>query len=212
MARCHPFPHTRACSGWLLSDPRLDAHGLRAARRLRPGSYIIVRSDDLPAATRRLLIRRLRRIAAARRCQLLVAGLTPDQAQRLGMDGVHLRDRSRLRATQARQLGLRTSAPVHNGREARAVQRAGIDYALISPLHATRSHPGADPLTMRTWLRLARQSGAQPVALGGMTRARARGLRKVCARARFNPGWAAIDAWETKQQLRTRQKRNCVPT
>ena len=212
MARCHPFLHRRAHSGWLLTDARLAAHGLCAARRLPPGSQIIVRSDDLHAAARRLLIRRLRRIAAARRCRLLVAGVTADQARRLGAQGVHLRTRSRTRAAQARRLGLFTSAPVHDRHQARAARRAGIDHALISPLHATRSHADAAPLSVREWIWLARLSGARPVALGGMTCARYRRLRKFCGGAALVPEWAAIDAWDAMPRPRPGQKRNCVPT
>lgn len=215
MGRCHLSPAVgpnRMPRGWLLTDPRLARHGVVAARQLPPGSPIIVRSDGLPRAARHRLVRHLRRIARARCCPLFIAGVAPDQARRLGADGVHLRTRSAQRAAQARRLGLMTSAPVHSAREARAAARADIGYALISPLYPTRSHAGAATLSVREFFRLARLVSAQPVALGGMTAARHRHLLRRCAGSAITPGWAAIDAWERGTKAPTDQKRNCVPT
>jgi thiamine-phosphate pyrophosphorylase len=118
---------------------------------------------------------------------------------------------------QARRLGLRLSMPVHDGGEARRARRAGADVAFVSPLHATRSHPGAPGLGRKAWLRLARLAGGRAVALGGMTLPRARALRLTAASSGIAPGWAAIDAWsdrETRAAARSgkRQKRNAVPT
>jgi thiamine-phosphate pyrophosphorylase len=92
-------------------------------------------------------------------------------------------------------------------------RRAGADAAFVSPLHPTRSHPGAPALGAAAWLRLARQAGGQRIALGGMTPARARALTRQSAGSGVRPGWAAIDAWvERAAKRRARQKRNCVPT
>lgn len=203
MARCHPSRCGATMRGWLLTDARLAGDGIAAARRLPPGSHIVVRSDVLPPAARRLLIRRLRRIARARQCRVFIAGVSPGQAHRLGADGVHLRARSGVRAAQAQRRGLLTSAPVHDPREARAAARAAIGHALISPLYLTRSHAGAVPLTMRAFMRLARLAGAQPVALGGMTPTRFRALLRRCAGGGLIPDWAAIDAWEDARKIAT---------
>ncbi|NJS15176.1 MAG: thiamine phosphate synthase, partial [Sphingopyxis sp.] len=164
MPYCHHPNH-----GWLLTDARLAGHGLAAARRLPPGSVIIVRSDALQCRERIRLFRQLRRVARARRCLIYIAGATPGAALRLGTDGLHLRDRSRVSAARARRLGLRVSMPVHNRREAAAAARAHTNHALISPLYPTRSHAGTASLSLRQWLTLARQAQAVPVALGGMT-------------------------------------------
>ena len=207
MSCCH---HPRAA--WLLTDARLAGHGVAAARRLRPGSIIILRSDDLDARARSTLARQLKRIARARRLALFVAGMSAARAQQIGADGVHLRSRSAQDASVARRHGLAVSAPVHNRAEARAAAAAHIDYALISPMFATRSHPGARTLPMRQFIRLALMAGAHPVALGGMGPARHRKLQLLGAASGIQSGWAAIDAWETGPSARTRQKRNCVPT
>ena len=117
------------------------------------------------------------------------------------------------RARQARKLNLRLSMPVHDGREARRARRAGADIVFVSPLHATRSHPGAPALGRKAWLRLARLAAARPVALGGMTPPRARMLRRAATGSGIKPGWAAIDAWDQAAAPRgKRQKRKAVPT
>lgn len=195
MAACHPLPRC-----WLFTDARAQGHGLAAARRLPPGGGIVLRSDDLPPAARRALLRRLRTVAVARRLILLVAGVNPDTARRLGAHGVHLRDRSARRAAQARRLGLITSAPVHDAAEARAARLARMALSFVSPLHPTLSHPGAPALGRRRWLALARQAGGKPVALGGMTAARHRALCRVAGPA---IGSAAITAWDKAVQRKT---------
>jgi thiamine-phosphate pyrophosphorylase len=209
MVRCHPPLLPRL---WLLSDERLPVPIAELAARLPPGSGIILRHDHLPAAERWRLLRRLRRIAAARRLTLLLAD-APALAKRWGADGVHLRQRHAGQAAQARRLGLALTMPVHGAGEARAARRAGADAVFVSPLHPTRSHPGAPALGTAAWLRLARQAGGQRIALGGMTPARARALTRQSAGSGVRPGWAAIDAWvERAAKRRARQKRNCVPT
>ena len=188
----HPLP-----SQWLFSDERIAEDMAALAARLPPGSGIVLRHDGLAKGRRWRLARRLMRIARARRLLLLLAG-SPAEARRWGMDGVHLRQHLARDAARARRLGLILTMPVHDAREARGARRAGADVVFISPLYPTRSHPGAPALGVAAWLRLARLAGAQPVALGGMTSARARKLK----RAGGMPGWAAIDAWVEKSAKR----------
>ncbi len=58
--------------------------------------------------------------------------------------------------------------PVHDHREARQARRAGADAAFVSPVFATRSHPGAPSLGKAGSMRLARTLPMVRVALGGM--------------------------------------------
>ncbi|MBL0914980.1 MAG: thiamine phosphate synthase [Sphingopyxis sp.] len=204
MVRRHPLPLR-----WLFSDERAAAGMTALAAILPPGSGIVLRHDSLKPGPRWRLMRRLARVARARKLVLFLAG-SPALAKRWGAEGVHLRQPMAGRAKQAHRLGLIVTMPVHDGREARRAGRANADGAFISPLHPTRSHPGAQPLGRRAWMRLARLTGATPIALGGMTPARARQLKRASA---INPGWAAIDAWNDKAaRRRERQKRNAVPT
>lgn len=222
MTRRHPLPCSRSRAGsplpgvWLFSDERLGASVERLAAHLPPGSGIVLRHDSLAPGARWRLARRLMRIARARGLVVLLAA-PPAIARRWGMGGVHLRQPLARCAAQALRLGLRLSMPVHDGGEARRVRRARADVAFVSPLHPTRSHPGAPGLGRKAWLRLARLAGGQAVALGGMTPPRARALRRAATGSRIVPGWAAIDAWDRKENDATkrrgkRQKRNAVPT
>jgi thiamine-phosphate pyrophosphorylase len=196
-------------NAWLFSDERTVVGIAKLAALLPPGSGIVLRHDSLAPAARWRLLRRLICIARVRRLTVLLAG-PPATARRWGADGVHLRQRDARHAAQARRLGLLLTMPVHDAHEALRARKAGTHGVFISPLHPTRSHSGAPVLGRATWLRLARLSGAQPIALGGMTAARARVLSRASG---IISGWAAIDTWEKKAtKRRKRQKRNAVPT
>lgn len=175
---------------WLFTDARLGDALFAAVAALPPGSGIVLRHDELAAGKRWRHARRL-----ARTGHLLLLAGPPALARRWGADGVHLRQPHAKRAAQAHRLGLIVSMPVHNAREARAARRARADLAFVSPVHVTRSHPGAPALGQKAWLRLARLTGAQAVALGGMTAKRARALYRASSASGLMPGWAAIDAW-----------------
>lgn len=204
----HPLPR-KLPKVWLFSDVRTRADVITLAALLPPGSGVVLRHDSLTPGARWRLLRRLMRVASARGLTVLLAGM-PATAARWGADGVHLRQHDARRAGQARRTGLLVTMPVHNAREARRAHRAASDGVFVSPLHPTRSHPGAPVLGRAVWLRLARLAGGQAIALGGMTPARARALQRARG---ISTGWAAIDAWEEKaSKRRARQKRNAVPT
>lgn len=203
MVRRHPLSKAWPSKAWLpklwlFSDERSAAGALELAALLPPGSGIVLRHDRLAAGPRWRLFRRLMRIARSRGLTVLLAG-TPALAKRWGADGVHLRQHAAMHAVAAHRLGLIVTMPVHDAREARRARRAGADAAFISPLHPTRSHPGAPALGRAAWLRLARLSGAQPIALGGMTAARARKLNHAGGKG---TGWAGIDIWDEKAAKR----------
>ena len=58
----------------------------------------------------------------------------------------------------------------------------------VSPIFATRSHPGGKVLGPARAQRIARKLRVPAIALGGMDAERFRGLD-------WFYGWAAIDAW-----------------
>lgn len=102
----------------------------------------------------------------------------PALARRWRADGAHGR-------FPHRTVGLIRTAPVHDRRE---MARAGpADLLFLSPIFATRSHPGGRTLGRFGFMRLARAARLPVVALGGMDAARWRTLDTY--------GWAAIDAW-----------------
>ena len=159
---------------WLMTDERLGEALWAALRRLPPGSGVVFRHYATPARDRRRLFLRVRRVAHARR-QIVVSARVPLP----GADGVH----------GGRGTGLRT-APAHHRREAIAARRAGAALVFVSPIHPTRSHPGAATLGPMRAARIARGLGLTVIALGGMD---ARAWRRI-ARLGFD-GWAGIDAW-----------------
>lgn len=173
MRRRHPVPRL-----WLMTDERMGAGLWRAVRRLPRGSGIVFRHHATPPAERRKLFSRLLRVARARGLVLVRAGEVPFR----GEMGVHKGALGGLRR------GSLVTWPVHDRREARAAQRAGADVAFVSPVFATRSHPGAAVLGVRAADRLAAGLPMTRIALGGMDSRRFRRLRAFT-------GWAAIDAW-----------------
>lgn len=64
----------------------------------------------------------------------------------------------------------------------------GADAVFVSPVFATRSHPGAEVLGVQGAERIARGLRVPVIALGGMDAARFGELDGFY-------GWAAIDAW-----------------
>ncbi|MEH3041082.1 MAG: thiamine phosphate synthase [Sphingomonas paucimobilis] len=170
MRRRHPLPPR-----WLMTDERLGNALPAMVAKLPRGSGVVFRHYATPTCDRRRLFARVRRIARARGLVLLVAG-----PSLRGGDGVHGRKARRTRGLATR--------PVHSMRERIAAERAGVDAIFVSPVFATRSHPGAPVLGRVRFQRLIRGARVPVIALGGMTAARARTLKGIA-------GWAAIDAW-----------------
>ena len=171
MHRRQPLPRL-----WLMTDERQGEGLWQALERLPRGSGIVFRHYSLSPASRKALFRNVKGVARRRRLLILAAG-----AQAWGADGTHGRRRM--------QRGRLLSAPVHDLREIRAAERAGVDLLFLSPVFPTRSHPGARTLGRMRFASLARQTRLPVIALGGMNERRARGLQG-------GYGWAAIDAWQ----------------
>lgn len=165
-----------------MTDERQGDALWTALGRLPRGAGVIFRHYATPPAKRRALFERVAGIARRRRLVLLLAG-SPQLAMAWRADGAHGRSPHR-RTTRP----LLRTAPAHDMPELIAAERAGADLILLSPVFATRSHPGAPVLGPVRFGLLARQARTPIVALGGMTAKRARALPDAY-------GWAAIDAW-----------------
>lgn len=164
-------PRNPVPAEWLFTDERLGEALWAALRRLPPGAGVVFRHHATPPAERRRLLRRVRRIATARRLLLVVAGEAPAGSLHHG------------RARPA------YSWPAHDRRQAIEGARAGARVLFVSPVFATRSHPGAPPIGAMRAARIARGLGVA-IALGGMTRRRWLRVRRLEL-----AGWAAIDSW-----------------
>lgn len=175
MARAKTLPAL-----WLISDARNDAGLEYALARLPRGSGLIYRHYHLEGPERLARFRKLRRVAKARGHVVVLAdsALT---AREWGADGIY----GAPRALWPRRAGLLHLATAHSLSELGLAARLGADAALLSPVFATRSHPGGGTLGAVRFRLLARQAGLPVIALGGMNPARALALRW--------PRWAAID-------------------
>ncbi len=169
---------------WLFTDRRNDGCLEQAIRGMPSGSGIIFRHYHLDMAARRARFDTVRNLA--RRCGhiVLLAG-PPALAQLWRADGVHGRVSHRMDKRAMIQ-----SAPVHDAREIHQANRAGADVFFLSPVFATRSHPGQRPLNHAQVRRLAALCKGAVILLGGMDEDRFQ-KRKT----RQTHGWAAIDAF-----------------
>ncbi|MFT4053045.1 MAG: thiamine phosphate synthase [Novosphingobium sp.] len=164
---------------WLISDARNDARLERALARLPRGSGLVFRHYHLSPVARRERFGALLRLARRYGHMAVLAGDTA-QARRWRADGAYAAP-ERLGRTQ----GILRLATVHSLRELAIAHRAGADAVLISPVFPTTSHPGAPTLGAVGLKLLSARAQIPVIALGGMTRHRAR-TAKISR-------WAAID-------------------
>jgi thiamine-phosphate pyrophosphorylase len=171
----------------LMTDQARVPDPLAAARRLPPGSAVILRDRDDPA--RRATGERLARIARRRGLLLLVAG-DAELAEHLKADGVHLPEAELHRAPTIRRRHGRwlMLGAAHSAWALRRAASLGVHAALLSPVFPTRSHPGAPTLGPLRFAALLRCARVPVIALGGIDAKTARRLPPGIA------GIAAIDA------------------
>ena len=163
---------------WLLSDERNDAGLERALAALPRGSGFVFRHYHLTDTARRDRYQALAALARAHGHTVVLAG-NVEQAEAWGADGSYGST-----SAIARLPGVRLGT-VHNGDELQAANAARLDGVFLSPVFATRSHPGAEPLGVQGFSVLAQHALMPVIALGGMTHARAREIDW--------PRWGAID-------------------
>jgi thiamine-phosphate pyrophosphorylase len=161
-----------------MTDERFDARWpdgrlWTALARLPRGAGVVFRHHATPLPERRALFARVARVCRARGLTLVVAGAPVGRGW----------------PTHGRQGSL--TWPAHDRRQAVAAVRAGALAVFVSPIFATRSHPGARALGPVRAAGVARGLPVARIALGGMTARRFRQLRALG----FH-GWAAIDAWQ----------------
>lgn len=126
---------------------------------------IQVRDKDLPEADRLALARDTIRHARPHGAIVLVNG-SPEFARAAGADGVHL-DSSALKNTQTRPDIEWVGASCHHAGEL-AHAASVADFAMLSPVLPTASHPGEPTLGWGTFAQLAVQSPLPVYALGGV--------------------------------------------
>jgi thiamine-phosphate pyrophosphorylase len=169
---------------WIVSDLRNDAVLEAALERMPRGSGLMFRYYHLAPHARRARFAALRKAARRRGHRVALAG-TARQARAWRADAAY--------GPPARLAGgpaLLRLVTAHSLGEIAAARRARADAVLLSPVFATRSHPGARVLGTLRFRLIAARAGVPVIALGGLDSQRARRLG-----ARF---WAAIDGLSRK--------------
>jgi thiamine-phosphate pyrophosphorylase len=167
---------------YFLTDPIRTPDPVQSAARLPRGSAVIYR--HFGAADRRSVARALARICHARGLPLLISA-DPSLAREVGANGVHWPERL---IGKAERFGL-TTAAAHGLQGLAAARQAGLDACLLAPIFPTDSASGNNPLGLFHASQLARASGMNVIALGGINASNAARLR-----GRGFAGIAAVDA------------------
>ncbi|HZE11135.1 MAG TPA: Nudix family hydrolase [Burkholderiales bacterium] len=144
-----------------------DVFFSRLEARLQSGLKLVqVREKGLERAAVKKLARRVLELARARGARVLVNS-DVELAREIGADGVHL--------TAAQLVGAlgRPDAPwcgasCHSREELRRAEALGVDFAVLGPVRATPSHPGAVPLGWDRFREVAAGASIPVYALGGV--------------------------------------------
>jgi len=99
-------------------------------------------------------------------CRCLLNG-SPEQAQQLGFQGVHLNSQRLMSLTQKPE-NLLVGASCHEAGQLEKAQTLQLDFALLSPVLPTLSHPGATGLGWEKFSELLNGLEMPVYALGGM--------------------------------------------
>ncbi len=136
-----------------------------AEMRLQQGLRMIqVRDKAFPE--RDLLISELREKAARHGAKILVNSgpVAGDSA-----DGIHY-TAAQLMKLKARPLPVLSGASCHTVQELGHAMAIGLDFAVLGPVRATATHPGAETLGWEGFARIAANASIPVYAIGGLTR------------------------------------------
>ena len=142
----------------------------RLARALQQGLRLIqVRDKEMNEASRLQLAREIVQRARPYRARVLVNG-SAELARAAGADGVHLDAAHLAQLTQRPDVDW-VGASCHSETELRRATQIGADFALLSPVLPTLTHPGATTLGWETFSNWANASPIPVYGLGGLTAA-----------------------------------------
>lgn len=132
-------------------------------------SLVQLRSRQSSSADYRFLVRAVRDICHAHKAKLLI-NAEPSLAQELDVDGVHLNS-ARLMTLHERPLdaGYLVGASCHDRRELEHASALGLDFAVVSPVRETTSHPGAKGIGLGGLREMTELADLPVYALGGMS-------------------------------------------
>jgi 8-oxo-dGTP diphosphatase len=142
---------------------------IRLARALERGIKLVqLRAPALVEESLVALAETALQICRERGARLLLNG-APELAQALDVDGIHLNSR-RLMALSGRPLGRGKllACSCHSNEELVRAAELELDFAILSPVLPTSSHPQARPLGWERFSELAAGAPLPVYALGGM--------------------------------------------
>ncbi len=137
---------------------------------LRIGVKLIqLRASALDADQYRKLAERVGQCCAAVGVNLLLNTPIDEFNRTQGAAGIHLSSKQLLQL-RGRPLEENdwVAASCHNLAELRRAEQLGIDFAVLSPVLPTLSHPGAEPLGWQSFADLVDQTNIPVYALGGL--------------------------------------------
>jgi 8-oxo-dGTP diphosphatase len=159
-----PFEYAITHAGEIGAEQQLARLDQRLAQGLR---MIQVREKAMPAPELERFAAAVIRMARACGARVLInsdIGL----AERLGADGVHLASAQLARLERRPALGW-CAASCHNAGELERAAQLGADFAVLGPVAATPTHPGAIPLGWAGFAATVRGATLPVFALGGLS-------------------------------------------
>jgi 8-oxo-dGTP diphosphatase len=143
---------------------------LRLEVALKSGLRLLqLREKNLSGGALRLLAHRVVALAHQYGAGVLLSG-DEAMAREVGADGVHLTS-IQLAECAERPAMAWCAASCHSVEELRRAEALGCDFALLSPVLPTLSHPGAPHLGWEEFSQMAQGSSIPVYALGGLTHA-----------------------------------------
>jgi len=132
---------------------------------------VLVREKSLSSAKLLALASRLRQLTQAHNTRLIIHSQA-DIAAAVGADGVHLASAEISAVAAVREwLGgpeMTVSVSCHDAGELAMAHKMGADFAMLSPIFPTNSHPGAPHLGMERFDELVSDAKLPIIALGGV--------------------------------------------
>ena len=132
---------------------------------------LLVREKQMDSARLLAFASRLRELTSNHGAKLIIH-TQADVAKAVEADGVHLASSDLAEVPSVRDwLGnpeMTISTSCHNEIELGFAQRFGADYAFLSPVFPTQSHPGEPHLGIEKFREMAESSSLPVIALGGI--------------------------------------------
>ena len=149
------------------SDWSTFLQGLENALK-RGSSLVQFRAKTIDSQAYTALAKPIRSLCAKYHARWMING-EPEWTRDLGASGVHL-TAGRLRSCKARPLPPRylIGASCHVSSDILQANRIDADFAVISPVNTTLTHPGMPPLGWEQFRKLCERSTIPVYALGGM--------------------------------------------